>query len=246
MMNSALLATWTEAAGRSIVYGFLTEALGYPGRVGSGATEATGTLDAAEPALSSLLRRAVGLSTESDRAELQRAHGLLFPPVESRDCPTYETAYRGKDIFRQADLMADVAGFYRAHGLRVGGAVRERPDHICTELEFMGFLARKEAYALEHLGPDEVERCREVSVLFLRDHLGCWGPGFGRRVAMVAEHPFYRTVGELLATWLEVDLDRFGVAVVEPADQPLPVPGPAEISCGPGGFAGCGPEGPAP
>ena len=66
--------------------------------------------------------------TQTSLAEAQKARRALFPPVETPDCPAYESAYRGRDVWGQTDLMADVAGFYRAHGLRVGAPIRERPD----------------------------------------------------------------------------------------------------------------------
>jgi len=100
-------------------------------------------------------------------AELLRSQRSLLPPVESADLPAYESAYCGSDIFRQAQQMADIAGVYRAHGLTVGGARRERPDHVAVELEFMAFLTAKEADALLHLGPDQVRMCREGQALFL-------------------------------------------------------------------------------
>jgi TorA maturation chaperone TorD len=138
--------------------------------------------------------------------------------------------------------MADVAGFYRAHGLQVGGTERERPDHVVTELEFVSFLARKEAYALLHLGDDEVLECRRTSARFLREHLGRWGPDFGRRVALVAEHEALRTAGGLLAAWL--DQDMAALAVVPPVRlcEPAPRPEPDDDTCAAAGCgADCGP-----
>jgi TorA maturation chaperone TorD len=175
----------------------------------------------------------VSKSAPSTADELTRAHLRLFPPIASQDAPGYETAYRGKDLFRQVDLLADIAGFYRAHGLRAGGAERERVDHIVVELEFCAVLGRKEAQALADLGSEEVEVCRSTLAGFLRDHLGCWGPAFGRRVARVSEHPFYRAAGELVSAWIESDLDELGIQPAEVADRPLPQTPIDDGGCGP-------------
>lgn len=175
-----------------------------------------------------------------DPFDLAAAHLTLFPPIASSDAPAYETAYRGDDLFRQMELMADVAGFYKAHGVRVGGPERERPDHVIAQLEFCSLLARKEAHALMELGPDEVEVCRDSTRAFLADHLGCWVPSFGRRAASVATHPWYRAAGRLLAEWVEADLAAIGVVPVEIVDAPRPFEPPDDGSCGP-----CPPAGPA-
>ncbi|MFP3915408.1 MAG: molecular chaperone [Actinomycetota bacterium] len=165
--------------------------------------------------------------------ELAEAHLLLFPPVAHQDAPGYETAYRGDDLFRQMDLLADVAGFYRAHGLRVGGEERERPDHIVVELEFCSLLCRKELHALQTLGPEQVEVCRETMMSFLGDHLACWGPAFGRRSAAVAAHGWYRMLGELTQRWIDADVAALGVTPAEVASDPLPQDLPDDGSCGP-------------
>lgn len=74
--------------------------------------------------------------------ELQSAHRSALGLIGSL---TYETECGLPDAYRQAQEMADIAGFYRAFGFTVGGPVRERPDHAAVELEFMHVLALKEA-----------------------------------------------------------------------------------------------------
>ncbi len=239
MTTEGMTAVWesSDAAARGVVYEFLARGFGYP--VGDRA--APGLLDAVgfeDDDIDHSFRQAVAAG-RAPLDELRSAHLLLFPQVESRDCPSYETAYRGEDVFQQADVMADVAGFYAAHGLRVGGEARERPDHITTELEFMSFLHRKEAYALDRLSPEHVAECRHTQALFVSDHLGCWAPGFARRVELVAPHPFYRALAVLLGSWLASEIDRLEVTPAESVNQPLPETPVEEIDCGEGG---CGPS----
>jgi TorA maturation chaperone TorD len=118
--------------------------------------------------------------------------------------------------------MADVAGFYRAHGLKEGAPIRERPDHIGVELEFMSIVARKEADAIERGDAAQVAVCRETGDAFLRDHLGCWGIAFGRRVEQLASAPYLRATGDLLATWLEVDMAARSIEPLERVGGPIP------------------------
>lgn len=166
--------------------------------------------------------------------ESARLHYMaLFPPIASRDAPGYETAYRGDGIFQQSELMADIAGFYRAHGLRAGGPERERVDHITVELEFLAFVARKETLAIRSGSDERAAMCRDTAALFLQDHLGCWGPSFGRRSAAVTRSSWLREIGHLVALWIEHDMAAFGVEPAEIVEDPLPQDPPDDGSCGP-------------
>jgi TorA maturation chaperone TorD len=226
---------WLEALSRGAVYTFLARALAHPTTSNREEIETrfipvVRRIQLPEPC-GSLLSHALderGAPLEA----LVRAHGRIFTAVESQDCPSYETAFVPGDVFRQAHTMADVAGFYRAHGLSIGGAERVRPDHIAAEIEFMGFMARKEAQAIGDVRPGRVAGCRKTQRAFLRDHLGTWGPGFGRRLAVVAQDPFFGTIGELLASWLELDMAAWGIEPRERLDQPMPQPPPDDGSCG--------------
>ena len=172
-------------------------------------------------------------SLPQDVDALRKHHIHLFPPIASQDAPGYETGYRGDGIFQQTAIIADIAGFYRAHGLRAGGEERERPDHIVAELEFMAVVARKEAMALESGNAGNASVCGDTSAAFLRDHLGCWAPAFGSRAAAVSESPWYAALGELLAVWVPEDMVGFDVEPVEVVERPIPQEPPDDGACGP-------------
>lgn len=226
MDASVRTAEWETALTRAAMYELLVHSFAYPTDAHRDALRTTvrpvlAGLTTGSPAvdvpLSNLLR-----SLDDPLDAVRAEHAAIFTHIEPMDCPPYESAHVPSDIFRQTEVMADVAGFYRAHGLFVGGSERERPDHIATELEFLAFMARKEAYALEHLGADEVVECRRTTEHFLRDHLGCWGPDFGRRVGIVGATSSIGVVGELLAAWLDADLAALGVAPAQRLSEPAP------------------------
>lgn len=231
---------WGVAVARGALYEFCVRGLAFPSPDHEAAIRGRlvpllRSVELADDELARRLRVALDLAEATAWDELGEPHSHLFTAVESQDCPPYETSYSTRDVFRQTDVMADVAGFYRAHGLEVGGVERERPDHVAAELEFVAFMARKEAFALAHLGEDEVAECRRTQDLFLRDHLGCWGPAFGTRAAVVAEHPFHAAVGALVHHWLVTDMAERGVEPAENLDEPLPPPEPDDGECGPEG-----------
>lgn len=226
----------STALARSAIYSLLSNGLAYPveGRLPilqDRMAPVLRDLDVDDPEVAHALAACLD-ALAGDLGTLGRAHQLQFTIIEPRDCPTYETAYRGRDVFRQANVMADVAGCYAAHGLQVGTGERERPDHITVELEFMAFLTAQQAYALERLTGVEAGASEHTQRLFLREHLGTWGPGFGRRVQATARHDLYRHLGALLAVWLEADMRFLGVEPSEVADEPMPPPPPEDGTCG--------------
>ena len=228
---------WQMAVTRSFVYAFLCRALAYP------TTEHHAALrERIVPALEQLdttnetavARRHIPAQLDDMRAE----HTAIFSLTVSADCPDYESAYNSRDVFQQTQQMADVGGFYRAQGLEAGGAQAERPDHITTELEFMSFLALKEAHVIEKLGEHELDMTREAQCLFLRDHLGCWGPGLGGRIEARAgaASPFYAAAGGLLTNWLSAECVRFDVVPANIMTEPqLEWPEPEDGACGAAG-----------
>lgn len=225
-----------EATGRVAVYSLLAVGLAYPdaARLDLLATRllpAVAALELPAPLGGAIGDLAGAIPVDADVA---RAHHVaLFPPIASQDAPGHETGYRGDGIFQQAPIMADIAGFYRAHGLRAGGSEKERPDHIVVELDFMSVVARKEALALDRGAFEDASVCRETAASFLQAHLGCWAPAFGRRVAALAASGWLRGLGELLAMWVESDMLILDVEPLEVVEGPLPQEPPDDGTCGP-------------
>lgn len=225
-----------EAAGRFSIYSLMANGLAFPTidrlqLLGSRLIPSAMMLELPESLDETIRALASSLPTGLDVARLH--YMTLFPPIASQDAPGYETGYRGDGIFQQSELMADIAGFYRAHGLRAGGPERERVDHITVELEFMAFVAKKETLAIQKGSEEQAAICRDTAALFLKDHLGCWGPAFGRRASAVSASAWLRNVGQLVSAWIEYDLAAFGVEPLEVVEEPLPQDPPDDGSCGP-------------
>jgi TorA maturation chaperone TorD len=112
-------------------------------------------------------------------ASLQAEHRRVFGLTGSL---CYETEYGLPHEFRQSQELADISGFYQAFGFKVGGVLRERPDHILVELEFMYLLCLKEALAHAEGHQVRVEICNDAQRRFLTDHLGRWVSIFSQAV----------------------------------------------------------------
>lgn len=212
-----------EAVRRGLAYELLARALAYPdpGAIES-IRDVAGLVLTLDPdgVVSGLAREFI----ERPRADLEAEYIELFTLATSPDCPTYESAYVCTDINQQTSIMADVAGFYRAFGLELGQGLR--PDDISLELEFMGFLCRKEAYAIEHMGKPRVLQARRNQRVFVSEHLGRWGETLGQLIAAHAHSASpYEALGKALAAWLESERVLAGVldaAVVPSPAMPFP------------------------
>jgi DMSO reductase family type II enzyme chaperone len=208
---------------RGVTYELLARGLGYP-------------TESALDGMRELAALALAVETEEPVHELARAmqaadaHALeqeyqsIFSVATAADCPQFESAYVCTDGGQQTTVMADVAGFYRAFGLEIGQNVR--PDDITTELEFMGFLCRKEAYAAEHLGAPRVAQARRAQRMFLAEHPGRWAVALARSVLGKAEPgSFYALLGRTLEAWIE--RERRAIAVQRGGPAPVDVASPS-------------------
>ncbi|HEU5056224.1 MAG TPA: molecular chaperone TorD family protein [Kofleriaceae bacterium] len=114
-------------------------------------------------------------------------HALLGGSGRCRHC---ESDYQGIAIGGKGPIIADVAAFYRAFHFSPP-ALRLAPDHIAVELDFLGYLAMKTAYA-RHTGlAGEREMCEAASASFVRDHLGQFADSFLAQLAAAAGDRFH-------------------------------------------------------
>jgi TorA maturation chaperone TorD len=163
-------------------------------------------------------------------AEYDRVFGL-----GGGDCPSYETEFcPNREPFYRAQQMADVAGFYRAFGIK---ETRDRPDSLALELEFMAFLLAKEREASESdddtIADDRRGICRSTQWQFLRDHLIWWVPSFASRIRRKAAVGPFAAIAGALAAFIATERARFNLQAPISRARPRPTdqPGPSE-GCG--------------
>jgi len=202
------------ALARAQAYGLLARAFGRPdaafeadvteGGFGGALAEALAALGHQE-----LAAAAAGVGGEPEGL-LAAEFARLFNPSVHANCPPYGTEYTGAHVFMRAQQLADVAGFYRAFGLRVAADFRERPDHIATELEFMQVLALKEALALARRERAHAGICRRAQARFLREQLGRWLAPYAAKLAAQGGG-FYARVAGLARDFVAKDAAQLGV-----------------------------------
>jgi TorA maturation chaperone TorD len=149
---------------------------------------------------------------DTDLDELRREYTRLFTPTVAGGLPPYETEYGKAEIFRKTQILADIAGFYRAFGLDIAESAHERVDFVSVELEFMHWLSLKEQRALEKGERENAALCHDAQAKFLCDHLGRWTGHFGATVANEARLAFYRNLGGQLTKFIAAECRRLGVS----------------------------------
>lgn len=142
---------------------------------------------------------------------LQSEYVRLFGHALSPDCPPYETHYGTRHVFQQTRELADISGFYRAFGVEPSDSGHERADHIAVELEFMGYLAVKEAHALETGRSEEASLCRDAQKKFMEDHLGRWGEDFAARLSQKSSGHYGR-LADSLQELIQLECRSLGAA----------------------------------
>jgi TorA maturation chaperone TorD len=162
--------------------------------------------------LESLTARVRQLNSCADARNLeslQISYRRLFGHTAHPQAPPYESEYGEEALFQQPQELGDIAGFFSAFGLKVNTS--ERVDHISCECEFLCFLSRKEAYALETNDAAMLEETRKAQRFFLKDHLGRFVPAFAKLLSREKPGGFYSALGNLCHDFIRRECARFNV-----------------------------------
>ena len=110
----------------------------------------------------------------------------------------------------------DAKNRYQAAGLDISGKVKEAPDHIAIELEFMYYLIFKEIEAFEKSDFESAMDYLRKQKEFLQEHLGVWVLGFAVNVEEKAGTDFYKNLARATKVFVQKDLrDISEVSVAE-------------------------------
>jgi DMSO reductase family type II enzyme chaperone len=166
-----------RAAARSRAYRLFAEALDYPDdelresiQTGTLAEALREVLAALDPTLVDEIDWE-GLRDAGDGDDLEVEYTRLFDVgVSGPPCPLYGGLYGGARM----KTMEEAVRFYNHFGLTLSESPRELPDHVTTQLEFLHYLAFREAEALgQGEDPGAFMRAQRD---FLERHPGKWVP----------------------------------------------------------------------
>jgi len=199
-----------EAAARSRTYAAFCAALAYPDgealediRSGRLADALRACLEAAgSPLAASANRAALADAGDADDALAVEYTRLFDVGPSGPPCPLYGGLYGGDRM----KTMEEAVRFYEHFGLGLAESPRELPDHLSTQLEFLHYLAFREAEALHAgLAPDSYRRAQRD---FVARQPGRWVPRLLVRLKASDPAPFFQELFRLLAGFLEEERER--------------------------------------
>jgi len=129
----------------------------------------------------------------------------------------FESVYRGENTGTGKAKCSTVCGtwaretvkMYEAEGLGLREGFTELPDHLGVELEFMAFLCRKTAEALESGDQEGAAAFCSKQHAFLTGHILPWSQGCLAKMEENANTPLYRCLASLLRSFLEDEKSRW-------------------------------------
>ena len=121
--------------------------------------------------------------------------GLLAAP--------YGSVYLEDRGMLMGNSTINAEDMYAEEGIKVG--IKEVPDHIAIELEFMAFLAYKKIEAMKARDKNKIEFYHQKQHLFLDIHLGNWIEEFTEKVEKNAQTKFYRKLAHFTRDFILQD-----------------------------------------
>lgn len=204
-MTTATIAIDETTMARSELYGLLADALEFPSeefhkQVQSGVFggRLAGLVSALPYALEAELDALVCDDAYVDfQAEYIRLFdvGVVRPP-----CPLYGGEWGGA----RKSSMEEALRFYRFFGLGMQQDLRELPDHVTVEMEFLQIMAFTEGMARAR-GKDAAPFVRAQRD-FLQRHPARWWPMLRRKIPTQSPSPFYDALTRFVEQLLPTDL----------------------------------------
>lgn len=142
-------------------------------------------------------------SLNVDRTRLFRGLMADYSPP-----PPYESVYREETQLLMGKSTIAVREIYAKAGVGVPDDYKEPPDYIGIELDFMRFLAQKEAKSWKNK-----KRANALGYLkkegdFLEGHIAKWVPRFCDKVIDMATLDFYRGIAKMTKGFITDDREK--------------------------------------
>lgn len=120
--------------------------------------------------------------------------------------PPYGSIYLEHSQTIMGDSTIDVRDRYRQEGLKID--LKEAPDHIAIELEFMYFLGFQEIKAIGNSDTKKAKSYLRKQADFLDIHLCKWVPQFTDKIEQGAQTEFYKNLAKITKLFIQSDLQN--------------------------------------
>lgn len=140
--------------------------------------------------------------SSSSEEELLVDYAKLFVGPNKLKAPPYGSVYLDKDRKIMGNSTVKVMELYRESGLSMSNDFKELPDHIAVELEFMYYMAFKEAEAVEKSETDTALHMLSMQHEFFGRFLGQWIIPFCEKIKEGADTAFYQSLADCVSTFV--------------------------------------------
>ncbi|MEX2442466.1 MAG: molecular chaperone TorD family protein [Alkalispirochaeta sp.] len=128
---------------------------------------------------------------------------LFIGPFELL-APPYGSVYLDNSRVVMGESTIDAEKLYINEGLNL--ELKETPDHITVELEFLSYLNFRQLEALKAADMESADGYRNKQQAFLNDHLGRWVFQFTKKVKDFSRTEFYKSVAVLTDEFIKEDI----------------------------------------
>ena len=154
------------------------------------------------------IEQAISGAEKGEQSVMAREYTRLFidscPHVIA---PLYGSFYLEKEGLVSTHMISGVLCFYHEAGFTLKEDMRDLPDHIVHELEFMGIRATEESQA----SGNEKIKLEEIQMDFLSRFILPWVPTFCEKVAEHSCYPFYCNLANLTKVFINFEKNYLGV-----------------------------------
>ena len=162
-------------------------------------------LKGVQPTAGSLWKELIGNAHELDGIDdLEIDYSRLFVGPFKLLAPPYESVYLGNGGQVVDFSTIEIQNLYLDEGIDVN--IKEVPDHIAIELEFMYYLVNKGISAINDGADDRIQKNLNIQLTFLKEHLCCWISKLCKAVGENAQTDFYKSLSKITETFVLNDL----------------------------------------
>lgn len=158
-----------------------------------------------QPPAGSLWKELIGEARQIDRIDnLEVDYSRLFVGPFKLLAPPYESVYLDTGGQIVGDSTVKIRNLYLEEGIDVD--IKELPDHVAIELEFMYYLINKEISAINDGADDKQQNNLNKQLYFLNEYLYRWISQFCRAVRENSQTDFYKSLSKVTETFVLNDL----------------------------------------
>ncbi len=173
-------------------------------------------LEAVSPEAAEHAAKLAPALAEEGLDKIRRDHMKLFFGPSQLLAPPYGSVYLEPE---KREIMGastqDAQRLYAEAGLQKDEALKDAPDHIRVELDFMHVLIARTVAACEAGNWQEAEKYVNIQLMFLQNHLSRWVTPFAKVIRTGAATQFYNAAALVLESFIKQEFLEDGAAMLE-------------------------------